>query len=132
MTNKKNTRRALFMSALSLILCFAMLMGTTFAWFTDSVTSANNIIKSGNLDVELYYSVMGNDGKWIHFDYVPGEPDVRNGSSAIIGRLCVIGSHIDKHEIAELFGVEYINRQRSPIKSNDFFKHAAQLQSLHS
>jgi predicted ribosomally synthesized peptide with SipW-like signal peptide len=33
-----------------------MLIGTTFAWFTDSVTSANNIIKSGNLDVELQYS----------------------------------------------------------------------------
>jgi G3E family GTPase len=51
--------------------------------------------------------VPGTDGQWIHFDYVPGEPDVRNGSSAIIGRLCVIGSHIDKHEIAELFGVEH-------------------------
>jgi G3E family GTPase len=51
--------------------------------------------------------VPGADGQWIHFDYVPGEPDVRNGSSAIIGRLCVIGSHIDKHEIAELFGVEH-------------------------
>ena len=55
MTNKKNTRRALFMSITSLILCCAMLMGTTFAWFTDSVTSANNIIKSGNLDIELEY-----------------------------------------------------------------------------
>jgi G3E family GTPase len=51
--------------------------------------------------------VPGADGQWIHFDYVPGEPDVRNGSSAIIGRLCVVGSHIDKHEIAELFGVEH-------------------------
>lgn len=56
MTNKKNTRRALFTSIMSLILCFAMLMGTTFAWFTDSVTSATNLIQSGNLDVELYHS----------------------------------------------------------------------------
>ena len=56
MTNKKNTRRALFMSITSLILCCAMLMGTTFAWFTDSVTSGNNIIKSGNLDIEMYYA----------------------------------------------------------------------------
>ena len=55
MTSKKNTRRALFMSITSLILCCAMLMGTTFAWFTDSVTSGNNIINAGNLDVELYY-----------------------------------------------------------------------------
>ena len=51
--------------------------------------------------------VAGEDGQWIHFDYVPGEADVRNGSAAVIGRLCVIGSHIDKHEIAELFGVDH-------------------------
>ncbi len=51
--------------------------------------------------------VAGEDGQWIHFDYVPGEADVRNGSAAIIGRLCVIGSHIDKHEIAEMFGVSH-------------------------
>ena len=51
--------------------------------------------------------VAGEDGSWIHFDYVPGEADVRNGSAAVIGRLCVIGSHIDKHEIAELFGVAH-------------------------
>ena len=55
----KTTRRALFMSFMSLLLCFSMLIGTTYAWFTDSVTSANNIIKSGNLDVELYYQVEG-------------------------------------------------------------------------
>lgn len=53
MANKKNTRRALFMSVMSLILCCAMLMGTTFAWFTDSVTSTNNRIQSGTLDIAL-------------------------------------------------------------------------------
>ena len=51
----KKSRKALFTSALSLLLCFTMLLGTTYAWFTDSVTSTNNIIKSGNLDVELEY-----------------------------------------------------------------------------
>ena len=55
MTKKLSTKKALIMSALSLLLCCSMLVGTTFAWFTDSVTSANNIIKSGNLDVELEY-----------------------------------------------------------------------------
>ena len=44
-------------------------------------------------------------GKWIHFDYVPGEPDVREGSAAIIGRLCVIGAGIDKEKIKELFNL---------------------------
>ena len=50
--------------------------------------------------------VAGNDGKWLHFDYVPGEGDVRHGSAAVIGRLCVIGSHLNKTALAELFGVK--------------------------
>lgn len=56
MFTKKNTRRALLVSVMSLILCCAMLMGTTFAWFTDSVTSGGNIIKSGTLDVTLQWA----------------------------------------------------------------------------
>ena len=56
MTNKRSTKRALIASVISLMLCFTMLMGTTYAWFTDSVASTNNIIQSGNLDVELYWS----------------------------------------------------------------------------
>ncbi len=44
-------------------------------------------------------------GGWLHFDYVPGEPDVRAGAAAYAGRLCVIGSKIDKEELASLFGV---------------------------
>ena len=42
-------------------------------------------------------------GKWLHFDYVPGEPDVRIGSPAVIGRLCVIGSGLNNEKIKELF-----------------------------
>ena len=49
--------------------------------------------------------VEGVDGAWIHFDYVPGESDVRVGSASVIGRLCVIGSGIDKDKIKALFGV---------------------------
>ena len=55
MTKTKSTKHALLSSILALFLCFSMLLGTTFAWFTDSVTSANNIIKSGNLDITLEY-----------------------------------------------------------------------------
>lgn len=50
-----STKRALLMSVLSLVLCFTMLLGTTFAWFTDSVTSGRNVIMAGNLDIELEY-----------------------------------------------------------------------------
>lgn len=55
MASKKTTRRALTMSILSLLLCVSMLIGTTFAWFTDSVVTGQNLIQAGNLDVELYY-----------------------------------------------------------------------------
>lgn len=47
--------------------------------------------------------VAGEDGQWIHFDYVPGVPDVRIGCAGTIGRLCVIGSKINEEAIAELF-----------------------------
>ena len=56
---KNQTRRALLLSDLSLLLCVSMLVGSTFAWFTDSVVSANNIIKSGNLDIEVQYTLDG-------------------------------------------------------------------------
>ena len=49
--------------------------------------------------------VAGDNGNWLHFDYVPGEPDIREGSAGIIGRLCVIGSKLNEEKIAALFGV---------------------------
>ena len=48
--------------------------------------------------------VKGNDG-WIHFDYVPGEADVRSGSSGTIGRICVIGANINEEKLGELFNL---------------------------
>lgn len=62
MTNGKNTKRALLTSVLSIMLCCVMLVGSTFAWFTDSVTSAGNKIVTGDLDVELEH--RNKDGKW--------------------------------------------------------------------
>ena len=56
MTTKKTSRRALLTSVMALVMCLVMLVGTTFAWFTDSVTSGVNTIKSGNLDVEVEYA----------------------------------------------------------------------------
>ena len=52
----KSTKKSLIASALSLVLCVSMLLGTTYAWFTDSVTSGKNKIIAGNLDVELTHT----------------------------------------------------------------------------
>ena len=49
--------------------------------------------------------VACSDGGWIHFDYVPGEADIRMGSPAVIGKLCVIGANLDEAAITALFGV---------------------------
>ena len=53
MTKTKSTKRALLMSALSLLMCVSMLIGSTFAWFTDSASTAVNKIQAGTLDVQL-------------------------------------------------------------------------------
>lgn len=87
MNNKRSTKRTLVSSVLSLILCMAMLIGTTFAWFTDSVTSANNKIQAGNLKIDLEL-LDKESGKWNSikntnkaiFDYnmwEPGYTDVK-------------------------------------------------------
>ncbi len=49
--------------------------------------------------------VEAEDGSWIHFDYVPGEPDVREGAAEATGMICVIGAGIDKDRIRELFEI---------------------------
>ena len=56
MTSSKSTKRALISSTLALLMCVAMLIGTTFAWFTDTASTGVNKIVSGNLDVKLMYS----------------------------------------------------------------------------
>ena len=71
----KNTKKALFTSALCLLLCMSMLIGTTFAWFTDEVNSGVNKIYAGNLDVD----VVDQDGnsiqdKSVLFDGILWEP----------------------------------------------------------
>ena len=71
MTKKHSTKNALIASVITLALCCSMLIGTTFAWFTDSVSSDNNVISAGNLDIVLEYwdgdSWEDSDGKVIPF-----------------------------------------------------------------
>ena len=67
---KKNNKSALLTSVIALILCFAMLAGTTFAWFTADVKSGRNVISSGNLAVDLYYATYEDykSGTWHKVD----------------------------------------------------------------
>ena len=71
------------------------------------IETALNKLDSGEYGVVLRAKgiVPCADGGWIHFDHVPGEADVRMGSAAIIGKLCVIGSKLDEAAVAGLFGV---------------------------
>ncbi|MCD8308218.1 MAG: GTP-binding protein [Clostridia bacterium] len=71
---------------------------------TAALSSLTNSVQYGTV-LRAKGIVKGKNGGWLHFDYVPGEPEVRDGCAAYTGRLCVIGSKIDKEELAELFGV---------------------------
>ena len=59
MNNTKTTKRALLSSVVAMLVCITMLIGTTFAWFTDTASTAVNKIQSGNLDVALEMSTDG-------------------------------------------------------------------------
>ncbi len=82
---------------------------TTRKFTQEEIVSACNAFDE---DSETYGMILrakgiveGVDGTWIHFDYVPGEADVRTGSAGVIGRLCVIGAGIDEDALAKLFGL---------------------------
>ena len=64
MTSSKSTKRALISSTLALLMCVAMLIGTTFAWFTDTASTGVNKIQAGNLNIEL--QMKDNDGNWVN------------------------------------------------------------------
>ena len=67
MAKKNQAKKALISSLLALFICFTMLIGTTFAWFTDTAATGRNTIKSGNLDVVLEYKTDWDDA-WVEVD----------------------------------------------------------------
>ncbi len=102
MTNSKMTKRSLLSSAVALLLCFVMLLGTTYAWFTDTVTSTGNIIKSGKLDVTMHWAngteavpavdsadwTDASTGAIFNYDkWEPGYVDVKHVQIANVGTL---------------------------------------------
>ncbi len=100
MTQRTTSKKTLLTSALSLLLCCTMLIGTTWAWFTDSVTSSGNIIKSGKLNIDLgiktkddddYVSVKENpDKKAFNYDkWEPGYTEWVNAKVFTTGNLAL-------------------------------------------
>lgn len=127
MTKTKSTKRALLMSALALLMCVSMLIGSTFAWFTDSVTSGGNVIKSGTLDVTMEWLdgkvAPADDAAWIDassgaiFDYdrwEPGYAEVRHikieneGTLALKYQLHIVPTG-EVSKLADVIDVYYIN-----------------------
>ena len=79
MNNKKATKRALLTSVMALVMCVVMLVGTTFAWFTDTASTGVNKIQAGNLDIEVEYrTTAGVDWKTLdNADDLFGTADTR-------------------------------------------------------
>ena len=126
MTKMRGTKRSLLMSGLALLLCVSMLIGSTFAWFTDSVTSAGNIIKSGTLEISMNWAdgkeapasatwknaadgAIFNNDKW-----EPGYTEARHiavkneGTLALKYQLTIVPTG-EVSKLAEVIDVYYIN-----------------------
>ncbi len=128
----KNTKKTLISSAIALFLCFSMLLGTTYAWFTDSASSTGNIIKSGNLDVEMYWSeklLTADSDEWKNADGVPiftydnwepGYTDVKYIKVKNAGDLSLkwrlnIEAEGEVTDLADVIDVYYVNPATSEI-----------------
>ena len=126
---KYSTKKALISSIVVLALCFTMLVGTTFAWFTDSATSTGNIIKTGNLDVEMYYAdgtkavptttedwtnVTTGDPIFNYTNWEPGYAQVRHvkienkGSLAIKYKVLIVADG-EVTDLADVIDVYYVD-----------------------
>ena len=80
---------------------------TTRKFTENEIKSALCALDTGRFGMVLRAKgiVPCEDGSWLHFDYVPGEMDVRSGCAAVTGKLCVIGAQLDEFGVAKVFGV---------------------------
>ena len=123
---KKFSKKTLTTSIISLVLCISMLLGTTFAWFTDFVSSTNNIIQTGRLDIEMHWAegkddpetatwkdasegAIFNNDKW-----EPGYTEVRHIKIANEGNLAlqykvIIVANGEVTDLADVIDVYYID-----------------------
>lgn len=125
MSTTKYTKHAFIMSILSLLICVAMLIGTTFAWFTDTVSTGRNTIVAGNLDVELYarnaetgaYEPVDDETEL--FSNVLWEP---NHTEIAYLKVCNAGSLALKYKLEVSVNNEVLgeNSDGEPIRLSDF------------
>ena len=115
----KSKKSALLMSFTSLLICFAMLVGSTFAWFTDTATTGVNQIVSGNLDLEVYHKTSGTsielekiNGLTNLFDNVEGSP-IRWEPGAKAEETFVIKNE-GNLALKYCFAVSYANATKTP------------------
>ena len=131
MTKTKTTKRALFGSVIALALCFTMLLGTTYAWFTDSAASSGNIIQSGTLNIDLL--VKGGDTGYTDytsvktsnvavFDYDKWEPGYASvafakvtttGNLAVKYSLTIAAESGTVSELADVIDVYYAAEEKT-------------------
>ena len=139
----KTQKNKLLLSAISLFLCFAMLIGTTYAWFTDSVTSEGNIIQTGNLQVGMQWSntlLSADSNEWndvngaifTYNNWEPGYTDVKyvkitnNGSLNLKWKL-TIEAEAQVSALADIIDVYYVNPVTVSISSLDGLTSAGKL-----
>jgi len=131
MTKTKTTKRALFGSAIALALCFTMLLGTTYAWFTDSAASSGNIIQSGTLNIDLlvkggdtgytdYTSVKTSNAAVFNYDkWEPGYASVAfakvttTGNLAVKYRLTIAAESGTVSDLADVIDVYYAAEEKT-------------------
>ncbi len=126
MTSSKSTKRALISSTLAILMCVAMLIGTTFAWFTDTASTAVNKIQTGNLDMEVEYTLDGEN--WNDLDgatdifqkglWEPGHTEVVALKFKNNGNLALKYS-INMNIVDETAGVNKFNQE---YKLSDYLK----------
>ena len=132
MNNKRATKRALLTSVMALVMCVVMLVGTTFAWFTDTASTGVNKIQAGNLDIEVQYRTTA-DGKWNALDnatdlfgaegtlFEPGHTRVVELKIKNAGNLA-LKYKIGMNVVSETAGT---NKDGNPYKLSDYLKVAA-------
>ncbi|MBS6457151.1 MAG: SipW-dependent-type signal peptide-containing protein [Firmicutes bacterium] len=132
MTNSKSTKRALLTSVLALLMCVTMLVGATFAWFTDTASTEVNKIQAGNLDLEVQYRTTAN-GEWNTLDnatdlfgaegtlFEPGHTRVVELKITNAGTLA-LKYKIGMNVVSETAGT---NKDSKPYKLSDYLKVAA-------